>query len=371
MKHKIAILGASYLQLPLIEKAKDMNIETHCFAWDNDYAVCKYVSDYFYPISVLDKEIVLRKCKEINIDGITTIATDICVPTISYVASKMNLTANSIQASLLSTNKFLMRQAFEKQKLSSPKSICVESFDDLDFKDLNFPMIVKPTDRSGSRGVKKAESIDELKKGIFNALKISFENKAIVEEFIDGIEVSVESISWKGKHYVLAVTDKVTTNHPHFVEIEHHQPSSLDDNLIQNIKTETHKVLNALGIEYGASHTEYKITKDGNVFIIETGARMGGDFIGSNLIELSTGYDYIKGVIEIALGYFNEPILQDLNFSGVYFLSRETEHLLPYFNSKNKFDIKKSIQNINLENLTNSNDRSGYLIYKSDKKINL
>ncbi len=86
---KLAILGASYLQKPLIEKAKEMGIETHCFAWDNDLAVCKNISDFFYPISVLEKEQLLVKCKEIGIDGITTIATDICVPTIAFIAEKL------------------------------------------------------------------------------------------------------------------------------------------------------------------------------------------------------------------------------------------------------------------------------------------
>lgn len=371
MKKKLAILGATYLQLPLVEKAKEMGIETHCFAWDNDYAVCKYVADYFYPISVVEKDVVLQKCKEIGIDGITTIATDICVPTISYVADIMNLTANSIQTSLISTNKFLMRKKLENHKVCTSQYFCVESENDIDYTKVNFPLIVKPTDRSGSRGVIKVETKKDLKTAIKHAVEVSFEKKAVIEEYIEGDEVSVESISWEGKHCFLTITDKVTTKQPYFVEIEHHQPSALSDEIVQKIKMQNQKVLSALGITYGASHVEYKITKNGKIFIIEAGARMGGDFIGSNLVELSTGYDYIKGTIEIAMGYFNEPKLTKQYHTGVYFLSKETDYLLPYFDSVNKFDVKKSIQNINLNSLQNSNDRSGYLIYKSDKKINL
>jgi hypothetical protein len=91
---KLAILGASYLQQPLVEKANAMGIETHCFAWDNELAVCKTIAHFFYPISVLEQEQILKKCQEIGIDGITTIATDICIPTIAYVAEKLNLISN-------------------------------------------------------------------------------------------------------------------------------------------------------------------------------------------------------------------------------------------------------------------------------------
>ena len=119
---KLAIIGASYLQLPLVEKAKEMGIEIHCFAWP-DGAVCKDIADYFYPISILEKEDILKKCIEINIDGITTIATDMAVPTICYVAEKMNLISNSYISSVASTNKWDMRKAFKKGNCSATGSL--------------------------------------------------------------------------------------------------------------------------------------------------------------------------------------------------------------------------------------------------------
>ena len=139
----------------------------------------------------------------------------------------------------------------------------------------------------------------------------------------------------------------------------------------EKIKGETIKCLNALEINYGASHSEFKITPDGEVFVIEVGARMGGDFIGSHLVELSTGYDFLQGVINISLGKYEAPILESNNFSGVYFLCKETEHILPYFSQENDFEIQKEIQNYNLKSITNSNERSGYLIYQANKRIQL
>ena len=369
MKKKLAIIGASYLQLPLVERAKKTGIETHCFAW-SEGAICKEIADFFYSISILEKDDILQKCIDIKIDGITTIATDMAVPTICYVAEKMNLVSNSFISSLASTNKNEMRNAFKNGNCSIPKFIEANN-NEVNIKDFKFPLVVKPVDRSGSRGVTKVLFESQLPEAINYAISESFCKKAIVEEYIDGVEVSVESISWKGQHTILAITDKVTTGAPHFVELAHHQPSNLSVEIQNKIKVETIKCINALEINYGASHSEFKITPDGEVFVIEVGARMGGDFIGSHLVELSTGYDFLQGVINISLGKYEAPILESNNFSGVYFLCKETEHILPYFSQENNFVIQKEIQNSNLKNITNSNDRSGYLIYQANKRIQL
>ncbi len=368
---KIAILGGSYLQKPLVDKANIMGIETHCFAWDNEEAICKHHANFFYPISVLDKEFILQKCIEIGIDGITTIATDICIPTIAFVAERMNLCSNYYLSAMLSTNKAWMRKAFSENNVNSPKSRVTSGCNVLEFADFHFPLIVKPTDRSGSRGVTKVENTTELEAAIIRGLNESIEKKVVVEEFITGVEVSVETISWKGNHIILAITDKITTGSPYFVELEHHQPSLLAETIQENIKKETLKALDALDIKMGASHSEFKITDSGVVYAIEVGARMGGDFIGSHLVELSTGYDFVKGVIEIALGVFNPIQYVSKNHSGVYFLCKETEYLEPFFEMENHFDVEKKVLYKTLKNITNSNERSGYLIYKNNVKVNL
>ena len=126
---KLAIIGASYLQEPLIEKAKSMGIETHVFAWAAG-DVGEKSADYFYPISIVEKDEILKRCREIGIDGICTIASDLAVITVNYVANNMGLTANSIACTEKSTNKHLMRAAFEKNGDPSPKSILVSSIDD-------------------------------------------------------------------------------------------------------------------------------------------------------------------------------------------------------------------------------------------------
>lgn len=367
MRKKLAIIGASYLQMPLVLKAKEMGIETHCFAWEEG-AVCKDICDFFYPISILDKKKIFSICKEIGIDGITSIASDAAVPTISYVAQNMGLISNSLISADISTNKYLMREKLIKNNVNSPKfTLDIEVA-----KGFSFPLIVKPTDRSGSRGIMKVANVDELEKAIIRSKQESFSETAIIEECIEGVEISVEAISYNGNHHILTITDKVTTGEPYFVELEHHQPTLLDDKIKEKVYTETIKALDALEVKFGASHSEFKITPQGEVFAIEIGARMGGDFIGSDLVYLSTGYDFLKGVIEVALGTFTTPIPENHKYSGVYFLSKETSHLLPYFSEEyqNSYFIRKEVTSSDLKEIQSSGDRCGYIIYQADKKLN-
>jgi len=365
---KIAIIGASYLQLPLVYKAKEMGIETHCFAWEEG-AICNEIADFFYPISIVEKEEILKVCRNIEIDGIVSIASDAAVPTICYVAEKLGLTTNTYNDSLVATNKYLMRQRFSEYNILSPQYVIAnENYSVTNFQ---FPLIVKPTDRSGSRGVKKILKESDLKEAVDRAKKESFTHQAIIEEYIIGSEVSVESISWQGKHYILAITDKVTTEEPYFVELEHHQPSQLSLEIQNKIKTETLKALTALHVNYGASHSEFKITANGEVYVIEVGARMGGDFIGSNLVELSTGYDFVKAVINVSLGVFEQPVLIAKKYSGVYFLCLETQKILSLIQNWQNIHqiVYAEVTNKELQAVECSADRSGYLIYQAAEKF--
>lgn len=365
---KLAIIGASYLQLPLVRKAREMGLYTLCFAW-SEGAVCKDEAEEFYPISIVEKEQILSICRNKHIDGICTIASDVAAPTVAYVAENMGLVGNSYEVALCADNKYLMRQAFSSFGVPCPAYQKITSFEQLDYRGLQFPIIVKPTDRSGSLGVAKVERLEDLQPIVETALNCSFKHEAIVEEFIEGREISVEFISYQGVHYPLQITDKVTTGAPHFVELEHHQPADLTKEQYAQIYDLTKRALNALGVTNGASHSEYKITADGRIYVMEIGARMGGDFIGSDLVQLSTGYDFLKGVIDVALGRFEEPVFGDSHHAGVYFLCEETKHLLATIKeSKLPQIVRAEITDEILRPVKCSADRSGFFIYQSDGK---
>jgi biotin carboxylase len=299
MKDKIVIIGANDFQNQLILKAKSKGLETHVFAWKSG-DVGEKSADFFYPISIIEKDVILEKCKEINPIGIISIGSDLASITVNYVAEKMNLVGNSLRSSFLSTNKHEMRLAFERLGIPSPKSELISDKFESDTFNMKFPVIVKPTDRSGSRGIYKVNNIKELEYGISRARKESFEKKVLVEEFVGGEEYSVETISYKGKHRMLAITKKFTTGAPKFIETGHLEPAVITAELESKIVSIIEGALDALEITYGASHSEIKIDSENNVKVIEVGGRMGGDCIGSDLVDISTGYDYVEMVIDVA-----------------------------------------------------------------------
>ena len=193
---KLAVIGASYLQLPLVKKAKELGHEVHCFAWAEG-AVCKNLADYFYPVSIIEKEEILKICQNVGIDGICTIASDVAAPTVAYVANKMNLVGNDYEAAVRANNKYMMRQAFISAGVPCPKFMMVTN-ETLDTSEVaatlsgfQYPIIIKPSDRSGSLGVTKVMTPEEFYPAVESAIDKSFKKQAMVEEFIDGREISV------------------------------------------------------------------------------------------------------------------------------------------------------------------------------------
>lgn len=364
---KIAIIGASYLQEPLIEKAKKMGLETHVFAWQCG-DVGEKSADFFYPISIVEKDEILEKCKEIKIDGICTIASDLAAVVVNYVANKMNLYGNSPECALLSTNKHLMREAFEQNGDPSPKSILVESASDLESINLNYPVIVKPIDRSGSRGITKLTDSNGLEQAINCAKEQGFDKHALVEEFATGQEYSIECISYEGEHHFLAMTKKYTTGAPHFIETGHLEPAPVSDKILEKVKETVFHALDSLRITNSASHTELKINEEGKIAIIEIGGRMGGDFIGSNLVELSTGIDFLQAVIQIALG--EEPNLtptHEKTVAAVRFVFDQADvEAIKEINENNpNCIVEQEVQQIGGHEVVDSSTRFGYCLMQA------
>lgn len=298
---KIVIIGANMFQNKLIVHAKQLGFETHVFAWECGDPGEKS-ADFFYPISIKEKELILEQCKKINPVAICSIGSDLAVLTVNYIARKLGLNGNSELCDHLATNKFEMREAFECFGIYTPKHIKVTSSDQGKFDvNMKYPVIVKPTDRSGSRAITCVYDENEMESAVQRAIEQSFEKAAIIEEFIEGKEYSCECISFKGKHQILALTEKFTTGSPNYIEVGHIQPAPIYDEKIRKVIESTiFKGLDALDIKNSASHTEFKLSDDGEVRIIEIGARMGGDCIGSDLVPLSTGLDYMRMVIDVA-----------------------------------------------------------------------
>lgn len=376
MKKKLAIIGANYLQTPLVQKAASMGIETHVFAWE-DGAVAAPYADYFYPISVLDRKSILRTCKEVGIHGITSVGSDTTMPTVNYISQKLGLVGNSMDSNMLSINKYEMRK-----KLSSSGIRCPEFkfFKEENYKhdgSLSFPLIVKPVDRGGSIGVKKVNNELEVQTALSKALQKSFSGGAIVEEFINGREFSVEMISKNGSHHFIIVTEKVTTGPPHFVEIAHHQPAQITPEEEERIIGVVKKSVNALGLVNGATHSEVILSGNGDVWVVEIAGRMGGDFIGSHMVELSTGFDYLKAVIDISLGEFEggQSAKKPGMNSGVFYVIPPPGEIIQIedrsedFNEIKYVEILKKPGDIIINQKDGPDNRSAIMVYASNKKV--
>ena len=299
---KLMILGASILQLPAIQQAKKMGL--HVIAVDmNPNAIgFKELGIQCEVISTIDIPAVLKCAKENSIDGIMT------MQTVAVVAEELGLVGVSKDTALKATNKAFMRDALQGCNVPIPVYHRVSDYPEFvkavdNIMNNGYKCIVKPADNSGSRGVDllKSQTPDNLQKAYDYSKSFSRTGELVVEEYMEGPEVSVETLSIQGNCYVIQITDKITTGAPYFVEMGHSQPSMLSEKIKEEIAEVAKAANKALGIMDGPSHTEIKVTKDGPK-IVELGARLGGDNITTHLVPLSTGVNMVECCIRIALG---------------------------------------------------------------------
>lgn len=299
---KLIILGASDLQLPTILKAKEKGIFTYVLDM-NPQAVGVAYADHFKNISTIDTEKVIEFVNTVRPDGIMTAASDRPMKTVAAICDTFGLPGISKEVAERATNKVAMRLALEKGRVPIPKFLIVSRNEEFRTAITKFQgrYIVKPADNSGSRGIFLVEKPEDSEIAFNYSMSNSSNGYILVEEFIEGPEVSVETITYKGITSVIAITDKITTGPPYFVELGHIQPSMLPPYVQENIRNIAIQAVEALGINNSPSHVELKIAETGPK-IIELGARMGGDCITSHLVPLSTGVDMVGASIDLALG---------------------------------------------------------------------
>lgn len=299
---KLMIIGASDFQKPAIEKAKQLGLKVAVVDF-NPKAVGVKLADKYYNVSTIDKERILSAAKDFKADGIMTLCTDMPMRALAYVCEKLNLEGPSQETSLISTDKYLMIEEFKKQGVAHPIYFKINNKSNLKEleKKIMFPVVTKPTDNSGSRGLSLAYNMKELVEAVKYSSTNGRSGEVIVEEYMVGPEVSVEILVVDGVPNVLQITDKLTTGAPHFVEIGHSQPSRLSEKDKFKISELAKKAAIAMKIKNGPAHAEIILTKNGPK-MVEIGARMGGGCITTHLVPLSTGISMTKAAIQIALG---------------------------------------------------------------------
>ncbi len=374
---KLLIIGASILQLPAIKKAKEMGLYVGVADYNPNAIGIPYADEYFN-VSTIDAEGVYQAAKEFKADGIMTLATDMPMRSLAYACEKLGLVGVTYNCAVKATDKGEMIKAFELNGVNHPFYFIADKgvLPEVVKEKLVFPLITKPTDNSGSRGVMIVHNLSELEE----ALKYSSENgrngDVIVEEYMHGPEVSVEIMVVDGVSNILQITDKLTTGAPHFVEMGHSQPSALSFEAQEKIKELAGKAALAVGIKNGPAHAEIILTDKGPK-MVEIGARMGGDCITTHLVPLSTGIDMVKATIDVALGnkpdmekkfskasairYFDVPCGTIKEISGV----EEAEKI----DGVKEISFVKNVGET-AEDVGSSGDRIGFVIAQADTAEN-
>ena len=330
-KKKVLIFGVGELQRSIILRAKRMGLYTVGIDPCAD-AVCRDDVDAFEVVPGQDYEAHCAVVEKYGIDAIVTAATDKPLVMMARIAEKYGFPFYSVETAQWSTDKFLMKQRFIEGGIPCARGRLIHSADEAN--DLYFPIIVKPRDNSGSRGVKLCRSMEELQTSMSEALEVSHLDTVLVEEYIEGPEYSIESLHHDGKSEVIQFTEKKTTEFPYNVELGHIQPANISDENNQKIREIVAKIGKALNFENCPSHTELKINNRG-IFVIETSPRLGGDYITSTLTPLSTGVNLEDELLKISLGEKISPCPQSVQYSGVRFFAFEEGNIIKHIPDAN------------------------------------
>lgn len=302
---RVLMLGAGPLQVPAIRCLKDLGCFVICTDYDA-HAPGFAIADQCESVSTIDNEGVLSLAQEARVDFVITSTTDAPVRTAAYVSEQMGLfTGISYEDAICATHKDAMRDRLFERGVPIPEyHICndAEAFSRA-IEKLRGCCVIKPADSAASRGVvllNRPLSPKESDELFEREIGYSRKGTLMVEERMVGPEVSVEAITIDGETSILAITDKLVTSPPYCVELGHCEQSTLPDSVKEAIKQVAYDAIDAIGIKYGASHTEIMVTPEGPK-VVEIAARLGGDYITSKLVPLATGVDMVEASVRAAL----------------------------------------------------------------------
>lgn len=304
---RVLMLGGSMQQIPIIKLAKEMGLYVITCDYLPDNPGHKFADEY-YNVSTTDLDGVLELARGLDIDGVIAYASDPAAPTAAYVAQELGLPGNPYESVKLCTQKDLFRQFLIGHGFNSPKAKGYTRFEDAyaDIDGYKMPVMVKPVDSSGSKGVVKIYDKTELENAVEEALSYSRGKRFIVEEFIEkkGYQVSGDGFSYNGKLVFTSYGNELYSGAGgtrEYVALGEFWPSLLSDDIKKKIDDELQRLITALGMKTCAYNIEVILDKDDNVYVLELGPRNGGSYI-PQLIRYATGVDLVKYTILGALG---------------------------------------------------------------------
>jgi biotin carboxylase len=304
MKKRVMILGASRYYIRCILAARELGCEVIVIDRNSSSTGFRY-ADYYEVVDISDIQGAIEVAKRYGVDGVIAV-NDFGVMTAAAIAMELGLAGISTRSAEYATKKAWMRKKWEEAGISSVKFRIVncleEAYRAAEELDV-WPLILKPVDSrgGGSRGVSRVDHRDQLEKGVEFAQSFYDDKSIMIEEFLEGIEHSVETITYEGKTYVLAVSDKVKTPPPYRVDKSVTYPTEVTGTGLERIRKVAEDAVRALEIEIGAAHVEMCTTRDGPK-LFELGARCGGGGTPDPIVPFLTGIEMFKEVIRIAIG---------------------------------------------------------------------
>ncbi len=299
------IIGGGLLQQPVIIAAKKMDYQVIVTDY-NPETIGMKEADIPIVMSTKDIEGSVRVAKAQNeitpINGVLTVGTDATM-TVAAVANALDLPGLKYEDAEAATNKIKMRMRFKEKGVPAPHFLPVWSLSDAKkaCKILKLPVVIKPSDNMGARGVMRIDNLNEITDAFKFTKDASPSGELIIEELMEGPELSIDAIVYNGEVYFTGIADRIIVFPPYFIETGHNMPSNLSKNQIQSAKDVMIKGIKALGIETGAAKGDIKITKNG-AMIGELAGRLSGGFMSAYTYPLSTGVNLMRTAIEIALG---------------------------------------------------------------------
>ena len=303
---RILMLGGSLYQTFAIKEAVKMGYHVITCDYLPENPGHKFAHEY-YNVSTTDREAVLELARKLNVDGIVAYASDPAAPVAAYVSEKLGLPTSPYKSVEILSNKDLFREYLQENGFNSPLAIGFSSYDEaVKNKDMfSLPVMVKPVDSSGSKGINKLTSWNQLDEYVKDALKYSRSKRIIIEEFIDkqGWQISGDAFSVDGKLVFHCFGNEYynPNGKKDFAPIGESWPFMMDSKYINILVDDLQRLITSLGMKSTAYNVEAIVDKSGKVFILELGARSGGSLI-PQITKYATGVDMVPYVIKAAVG---------------------------------------------------------------------
>ncbi|WP_411687808.1 ATP-grasp domain-containing protein [Acinetobacter indicus] len=328
---KALFLGGAYAQIPILKEAKARG-------W---YIItCDYLpenpghklADEYYNLSTTDREKVFELAKKIKPDYVIAYASDPAAPVAAYVSEKLGLPGNSYASVEILSEKDKFRNFLTEHGFNVPKYLSVRgtAVDFEKLKQLRFPVVVKPTDSSGSKGVTKVESVAGITSAVDYALHFSRSQRVIIEEFIDNLSGDIHGDGFvvDGELVFAQLGDHIYTSKANpYNPTGTCWPSSIESSAIEEIRTEVARIVKLSGFNSGAINIEARFTKNNVPYVMEIGPRNGGHFVPQALFY-ATGFDMVSGYLDILEGKYTHTHISAVRPSAYIALNSNENGIL-------------------------------------------